>query len=447
MTNISKWSVLVLSVVMVGLLATSGETKPLKCMQQFKFQDFVIGTWWGPDANEEAYKLYKEAGFNVLMQASRGQLPDKELDLAQKVGLKVLIDTFTTNDKPWGGVQPPDVDPHAPGLHVARLGEMKWLQGQYGEHPALVGYLLNDNCGLHDYTVACAKYLLQTGSGLFPWMSTNPDPAGQAKIRAAMPILTTQNYPFLYQVNAPEPAKRAAFCNRLELDRVDVNRYDMCMWPFINTAGGVSPSQLRFQLFTSIAYGAQGIPYFTWHESIGSNRPGPLYYVAQAANNYVLSVVGPRVLGHRCIGVYHTRGPEMANSALEPGPGQVIEEMRSRLLAGVLIPEEQFISGENKPDYVMLVDKRTVTCRPLARHSEIEAVDSVPQLIQEMKEQEPAERVVRIKFGPTVKRVEVLGPEQSPLRVSLSQLGRNRVRYLHLKAGQGVLLKIDCAGD
>jgi len=429
---------LLLIAVSAGLLCTCVWPKPLKCMDRFKFKDFVIGAWWGPDATEEGYKLYKDAGFNVVMQASRGQMPDEQLRLAEKLRLKVIIDTFTPNNRPWGGVQPPDVDPNEDGQHAARPGELEWLQERYGDHPALVGYLLNDNCGLHDYTVECARYLLKTAPGMFPWMSTNPDPAGQSKV--PMPIITTQNYPFLYNFREPERTKRLIFCNTLERDRVDSNRYQMAIWPFVNVAGGVTPSQLRFQLFTSIAYGAQGIPYFFWHVWIGNGRRGPLFQTAKACNRYIASTVGPRVLGHRCIGVYHTPESEMPAGGLQPAPGQLVESMSSRLLAGVLVPEDSFLSGNNTPDYLMVVDKRTVKMPGKQLNSGALSEEQTAELVRQMASQEPQPRRLRIQFGAGVERVQVLLPRG---RSQMYELGSNRAIHLNLSAGQGLLLKLN----
>ena len=77
----------------------------------FRLKDFVIGAWWGPDATDAELKLYKEAGFNVVMAGRYMQLDGygdaakgaRELDLAHKHGLAVMFDTYTMNERPWGG--------------------------------------------------------------------------------------------------------------------------------------------------------------------------------------------------------------------------------------------------------------------------------------------------------------------------------------------------------
>ena len=117
----------------------------------FKFKGFLIGAWWGPGASDAEVKIYMEAGFNVVMVGRYMQLDGygdaakglKELDLAHKHGLGVMFDTYTKNDRPWGG-KSGQVDGH-PTHHAASLIELKWLHKTVGKHPALVGFMIGDD--------------------------------------------------------------------------------------------------------------------------------------------------------------------------------------------------------------------------------------------------------------------------------------------------------------
>ena len=82
----------------------------------FAFRDFVIAAWSPPAATDAEYRVYREAGFNLVM-SPRYALPGKSLDLAQKHGLKVMIDTYTPNAQPWGGT----AGPHRPQEAVVAL--------------------------------------------------------------------------------------------------------------------------------------------------------------------------------------------------------------------------------------------------------------------------------------------------------------------------------------
>jgi len=403
-------------------LADAADAGPLACMQRFRMQDFVLGAWWGPDPSEPNYRAYRDAGFNVLMtyrnraNAEYGpdyQNPDLEFELAEKLKLWVMLDTYMKNDTPWGGIAPDPPSEH-PTHHPARLAQLKWLLDRYGSSPVIAGILLGDNCGLHDYMAANARYLLDERPDLFPWMSTNPSVDAQGA--EPMPLLTTQNYPFLYQVNEPEAVKRKAYCDRLEIDRQSAEKLNMALWPFLNCSGSVSPSQLRFQQYACVAYGAQGLWYFHYNDNVwdpAGEGPGPLYATAQECNRYTARV-GPQVIGRRCVGVVHFPDGETPLNALAPGEGQLVTAMTDSLMVGLLTPEEQLRAANARPDGAMIVDKRTV---PLGQP-------------------EPAARLVSVEFSEGVRAVTVCG-EPQPRNV---RLGPDHRLTLRLRAGEGVLV-------
>ena len=406
--------------VVAPLLTSNAEAKPLRCMERFTVKEFVIGAWWGPDPSEANYRAYKDAGFNVLMNYRNRanpkngedyQVPDEEVRLAEKLGLWLMLDTYMRNDTPWGGIEADPPVSH-PNHHSARPAQLAWLLARYGKSPRLAGILLGDNCGLHGFMAENARSMAETNPGLWPWLSTNPDVLSQAN--EPMPLLTTQNYPFLYQIGEPEPVKREAFCSRLEADRRNANALNMALWPFNNCSGGVSPSQIRFQVYAQAAYGSQAIWYFHYNDGVWDpldEKPGPLYEAAKEANWY-LRGVGDKLVGRRCLGAYHTPGPNLAQGAIIPAEGKLIERMSDGLLAGLLALEDRYFTGV--PDLVLVVDKRTVT----------------------PNEEEPGPREVTVKFSPDVTSVTVYGTS-GPEKVKLP--GSRRLD-LTLKAGEGVLI-------
>jgi len=441
MNRLDRWpSIASLCLVLCGCQAVpvsemgsgmgTDAAKPLECMQRFQCREFVIGAWAWPDArpspdffDEEYCRRYKEAGFNVILYAFPNWLGtkcppisfDEPMRLAEKVGLGVVIHTVTLDAEPWGDVEiPAEKYREITDGHYARLPELQWLHARYGNSPALAGYLLNDNCGLHDYTVECANWLLTNAPGVFPWMSTNPDPEGQAKV--PMPMLSTQVYPFSYHHGAPEKHNRLSFCNVLERDRHQANRSNMALWPIVATFSSTeSPSQLRFQAFTSIAYGAQAVWYFSYTRYFRA----VLYDAAQECHAYIGSAVGPRVLGHRSIGVFHA-GSEIPKGALIPGPGKLLESMNSNLLVGVLVTEQQFKAGNPEPDYLIVVDTRTSRVAEPERTWWREWNKTSPRLPEDvvaarpmvesvLKQELPAQQW-EIRFGPAVKKVEAFLP-------------------------------------
>lgn len=173
---------------------------------------------------------------------------------------------------------------------------------------------------------------------------------------------------------------------------------------------------------------------------IGNAKRGPLFAMAKTSSHYIASTVGPRVLGHRCTGVYHTPASERPAGALHPAPGQLIESMSSRLLAGVLVREDDFLSGNNTPEYLVVVDKRTVKMPSKQLNLGALTEERIAELIRRMTLQEPRPRRVGIQFGAGVERVQAVLPGG---RSQMYELGANRAIHLNLSAGQGLLLKLN----
>ena len=397
--------------------------RPLQRMARFKVKEFVIGAWWGPDPTEANYRAYRNAGFNMLMtyrnransdkNGPSYQVPDKEFALAEKLGLWVMLDTYMANDTPWGGIAP-DPPPEEPMHHQARPEQLKWLLGRYGKSPVLAGIVLGDDCLLRDYMVVNAEHMLETVAELFPWMATNLDTKKQT--RAPVPLLTTHNYAFFYKSHEPEPAMRKAYCDRLDRDRQTANQFNMVLWPFLNCTSVISPSQLRFQEYACVAYGGQSIWYFHYNENVWDARnetPGRLYATARECNRYVASI-GSRLIGNRCIGVFHSPDSEQPRNALAPGEGQFIRSMSGDLMAGLLVPEHRMDLPDARPRYVMVVNKQT----------------------SKLDEPEPGEREVHVEFAPDVGSISVFA---SGAKVTRTQGNRIAVS---LKPGAGVLLEV-----
>ena len=432
------------AVLLAGCASTpSGSYPPPRLAQSPKtgwdwhFRDFVIGAWWGPGFSEAEVKVYKEAGFNVVM-CGRYMAMDsygnpiqamKELDLAQEYNLGVMFDTYTMNDKPWGGTAG-EVDGH-PTHHAASLTELKWLYRRFGGHPALAGFMIGDDkSALTQRLIDCTDFLRREAPGLMPWICQNvPNPESLAE--HGNPIFDTQIYPTLYswEMSADEHARHyaRAYATRREQSR----RLDLLFWPMFNIASwgeGLNgfkciptDSLTRFPAYAALAYGAQGIMYFTYNGGALQN-PGPhadeaavrqalspLYPVVKTQNRRI-AAWGPDLIGSDSIGLFGTAWPAdtgSAESLTPPAPGKLVETMDEKLMAGVLVKQ-------GKKPMLMVVDTRTSKAFG----------DLAP-------------RRVTLKLNAAVKAIDVLSVVagiQQPRRV------KGSVLTLTLAAGEGQLV-------
>ncbi|NCO37262.1 MAG: hypothetical protein COZ06_26760 [Armatimonadetes bacterium CG_4_10_14_3_um_filter_66_18] len=353
MTTLSLLVVLLLSQAM----STSAEPIKAQSPWDFAFKDFVIAAWNPPYTTDAEYATYREAGFNLIMHP-RYDLPARALELAQKHGLKVMIDTYTPNDKPWGGTAGPYM-PH-PSHHPATLPELKWLHERYGKHPALAGYLLGDDYGkLPAELIETTHFLRDSAPHLIPWICQNHMNAASLA-EAGNPFQDPQIYPTLYQKEWPAEAQCREFCIQLQRLRAGCREHGLTPWPMFNVCGVDSDSLIRFQVYASLAHAAQGIWYFTYFDGIQKGRgyetatevrthllPG--WSTAAEANRRV-AAWGPELLGRTCVGLFDSTWPLPAG--VRPGAGKLIEQMSSDLLVGIL-------AKADASPLAMVVDTRT----------------------------------------------------------------------------------------
>lgn len=279
----------------------------------------------------------------------------------------------------------------------------------------------SNNPKIYKWSIHASRFLNKDYPHLIPYISENPDPSAQA--RTPMPILSTQNYSIKNFGHGNYA--RQAYCSGMGRDRVNANRLKMTFWPIWVTP--CSTSEMRYQHYVALAYGAQGLVCFAYTP----NRPNWFvdqwnYTDAKHINKRVAEVFGPRVWGCRSPGVYHTPGrgkpkPDL-EPALEPAPGQIIERLDSDLLASPLVLEKDFYheGGPGKPTYIMVVDKRTT----------------------EKNKDEPPVRTARVDFGPQVRFVELLGPVHAK-EPALRRIEPAWSVPYELLAGEGIILGVD----
>ncbi|MCP4639266.1 MAG: hypothetical protein GY851_02465, partial [bacterium] len=184
------------------------------------------------------------------------------------------------------------------------------------------------------------------------------------------PIANPQIYPTLYQRDRPASDQARLFCRALNLLRDATLEHNVIPWPMFNVSGIGTGSKMesdsltRFQVYASIAYGAQGIWYFTYrgYGSLAEGEEGgapfetadeawshidPKWHVAKKANHRV-AAWGPMLLGRQARMVYHTGEWRVGES---PGKNELVTRMSDELLVSIL-------EKEGEPPLAMVVDKR-----------------------------------------------------------------------------------------
>ena len=303
---------------------------------------FVIGSWVDPPADErmdDRYGEYAQAHFNVVIGGFGARTVadvERQLALCAKHGLKVLV-------------------------HCRGVPAEEWPGG-----PACWGYALRDEPGADDFPdlarqveavrmahPGCLAYI-----NLFPGYA-NPerqlkaesydDYVGRFLEQVPVDVLSMDHYPIF----RPERDGREAYCADLRVMREHSLRHGIPFWNFFNVMPfgphtDPTEAQVRWQVFTSVAYGAKGVLYFCYYTPAGDEFPkgGAVinrddrrtrhWYQARRLNEQ-LQNLGPTLMQLTSTGVYR----------IKPGDEP----------AGVLrgTPIRDIIHAKGDPDFDYLV--------------------------------------------------------------------------------------------
>ncbi|MCC6679371.1 MAG: hypothetical protein IT445_00565 [Phycisphaeraceae bacterium] len=251
-----------------------------------EMQEFLISYWGGPPAEEttlERYREIAECGFNVVMPpANDADVPTnlKILDLCAELGLKAII---ADNRMPEAAGELSDEKKQALDALVA----------DYTNHPALAGYFIRDEppTRLLPAVAAIHRYLLEKDPHHLPFVNLYPNYAKPARfddkgyedhvaqfIELVQPRLVSWDHykqmagdESLYFLNLNTIRQQ---CLKANLPYVQII-LALPHWSYRNP----SEADLRWQVYTSLAYGVRGIMYFTYLDTAGlepGRRPGDL---------------------------------------------------------------------------------------------------------------------------------------------------------------------------
>ena len=320
---------------------------PLKVMEPYKrIDEYPIIAWCfhGQGKKHVPYdekyaRDAKNCGFNMLIDGA------VMLEPCRKVGgMKVVVPAFH---------HPPD-----------KLTET--IFKAYGDHPCLVGIVVDDNNPrIHRNVIANAKWLTDTYPHIVPWDSENPDPRTQSK--TTMRVLGTQNYPFMRGHRNPV----AGYSFNCWVDRIWGIRANMSVWEIFS--GANSFNQIRFQMMAALAYGSQGLVNFAYTPHRDVPHRGPMYVPGnpfipkfKKMHDYIRLVVGRHLWGTRCIDVIHSvHGGDHTNArwkivAPTFDAGQLVVRGSEFMMVGYLTPEKRFLAKDTGvPEYFLVIDKRT----------------------------------------------------------------------------------------
>lgn len=330
------------------------ETKPIP-----PAECFPIMAWDWPPNSPAVLEEMKACGLTMA-----GFVPPEGLDACHQAGLKAIVYDPRVWQYDWK-----NVDGAVARRNVESL--VRQVQG----HPALAGYYLRDepSADMFDGLAAVASELRRLDPQRWAYVNLFPNCASREQlgtetyeehlerfIAVCRPTrLSYDNYWLMLD----DPRQHAFYWRNLEQVRAASQRHGLPFWNIVLSVASIlyreaSEADLRLQAYSTLAYGARGLCYFTYFApKIGNYRMAPVDQFGHRTStwealrrvNLQVQALSPTMLRLRSTGVYHLgdvpegcAGP--AGESLLSGAGE----------APLLVGEFRHDDGAT---YVMLVNR------------------------------------------------------------------------------------------
>lgn len=238
---------------------------------------FPIMAWNGPPNDLDVLKKMRACGLTVA-----GFVPPEGLDNCRAAGLKAIVSDARVSGYDWHKVDP-----------VAARARVAELVGRVKDHPAVFGYYLRDepSADLFPGLATVSGLVKELHPGAWPYINLFPNYATPGQL--GMPtydaylekfVATCRPTVLSYDHYAPLEGgglRESYFANLESMHRAAA-KHGLPFWNIVLTVAHFNyrepaAADLRFQVYTSLAYGARGLAYFTYFAvPTGNYRMAPI---------------------------------------------------------------------------------------------------------------------------------------------------------------------------
>ncbi|MFO1500979.1 MAG: hypothetical protein U1G07_21750 [Verrucomicrobiota bacterium] len=275
---------------------------------------FPLMAWnWVP-SDPASLRLMRDCGLTVA-----GFAAPKDLDLCQAAGLQAIVSDPRASNYDWQKVDPA----------VARSNIVA-LVAETGKHPAVFGYYLRDEPGAELFSGlgTVAGLIRELAPGKWPYINLFPNYASPRQLGSSNyaehlerfiatcrpTVLSYDHYALM-----DDSSLRPGYWQNLEAMRAAGQKHRLGFWNIVLTVAHFNyreptAADLRFQVYSTLAYGGRGIAYFTYFApEVGNYRAAPIDQFGhptptwQAMRNVNLQVekLAPTLLQLTSDDVYH----------------------------------------------------------------------------------------------------------------------------------------------
>ena len=327
----------------------------------------IVTYWAGPALTDAVAQQMAEGGWNLVWCG------EKQLDVAQRHGLRAQLQD--------GLLRPETLD------NPAQREKLDALIARVRSHPALYSYFITDEPSAAEFPALgkLVAYLRQRDPAhlayinLFPTYANNKQlgtkgdkiTAYQDHLRQYIQIVkpslvSYDHYQFAKGGDNPDYFLNLAMIRRAAQGaRVPfLNIVQACTWtPSMRVPG---PDELRYLIYTTLAYGGQGISYYVYCHpghtggiALPDGRPTPLYYALKSLNREFVAIAR-ELQPLRSLAVYHAG---MSPPGSEPLPQEAPFRFDSPAAPLAYRPPERvrgFVLGyfrkDDKPSHVVVAN-------------------------------------------------------------------------------------------
>jgi hypothetical protein len=363
--------------VMILALSTLAVMRPCAGQEAPK-EFFPLMAWDSVPNDPEVFKTMRECGLTIA-----GFVPPAGLDNCHAAGLKAIVNDARVSGYDWTNVD----------AELARKQVTELVQ-EVKDHPAVYGYNLRDEppASFFPGLAKVADVIQELHPGVWPYINLFPNYANAGQLATPTydeylerfievckpPILSYDHYALL-----EGGGMRENYFANLEAVRRAGLKHNLPTWNIIATVGccnyrTASPIDLRFQVNTTLAYGYDGIGYFTYFApQIGNFREAPIDQFGNKTPawdmlryiNLQIEKLAPTLLKLTSDRVYHFG--EVPQGCTGPDDQSLVTGVDPKMMVGDF-------THEDGSRYVMVVNKDFVmsaVCAPAFRQaSKVELV-------------------------------------------------------------------------
>lgn len=299
---------------------------------------FPLMAWnWAPSDAATLRKM-RECGLTVA-----GFVSPKALDLCHAAGLQAIVSDPRVSGYDWL-----NVDPAAARKNVTSL------VAEIGGHPAVYGFYLRDepSATLFPGLATVSALIRELAPGKWPYINLFPNYASPQQLGSATYAEHLEQFiesckptelSYDHYALMDDGSLRHGYWQNLEAMRTAAKKARIPFWNIVLTVAHFNyreptAADLRFQVYSTLAYGGRGLAYFTYFApQVGNYRmapidqfgnPTPTWYFMQNVNLQVHQLA-PTLRHLSSDDVYHFGNPPEGchgpgeQSLLKPGnPGE-----------------------------------------------------------------------------------------------------------------------------